>query len=1159
MNRTFLLAAVSIAPLLVIAPGAAMATDTISTATSTPVATATATSNGPDDISISSSGSIGLTASGVAVTINSNNTVTNAGQIGATAIDNVVGIQAQGGHTGSITNDNTINVTDNYSPTDTNNDGLIDGAFAQGTNRIGIQVVGASPFVGDISNLGTITVHGDNSAGVSIEAPITGSFRSLLLNPASGTTAATLTQGSIAVLGDNSVGFQITPTGAVGGDLTLSGVSATGVNTRAVVIGGSVGGAATFSGAIQATGYRTTQRSNFPSLSTLATAQELSTGGPAVTIGANVGGGVIVSAPPLLLSTTNLDLDGNGIPDTLQSAASIVSYGSAPAMVFGAAGGNVTIGLLGAGRGVVGEGGAGAYGFVNQGTITGAGVFDQLNYPNLPAPAPGTGIQVGVAGGGSTVIQGGIYNTGVIGGQAFQANATAIHFLAGAATPLILNDAVITGTATQVNSATTGVTPLAVYGVLIEPGASVSSVVNNGSLVANITGTGGVGGTVGALIDRSGTLASVTNTGSLSAQLTQTLVSAPMPGIATAIDMSLGTGPQIVSQSANPAFASTAAYDTTLTYSQGAIVNYNGLIYQAVSAASPSADPVDFPSFWRQIGAQSPFIHGSVLFGSGGSTLDVAAGAVLAPVLQMGTGVNTINVHGAAGAGVTGATVTGGVEEGPAIGGGNSTLTINVDNGTLSDTNPNPITARAVNIGANGLLLVSADPAHGTNTDFITSGASSFAQGAQVGLTLQSIPNSLTQTYTVLETVPGQGTLTAGTFAAGLLDNAPFLFTADASFAPAADPATQSSKILLTVQRKSAAQLGFNAAEGAALDAVLAAAPANNAISSALLAQTSEAGLKSVYDQLLPDQGQGLFEALAGATQAISSLTGSVPDPTARVTGTNLWLQEVNERVKRDGVSTIGSLSKLVGLVGGYEVSASGGGSVGLTLAYLNTSEQNSSAPIGAAVQSSTLEVGAYYRREAGHLSGSLRVGGGYSWLQDRRKFVTTGAALAAQSNWGALFYDAHAQVGYEQHLGRYYARPELSVDYLGFDEGSHTDTGGGPGFDLHVASRNSSRLSGQALMVLGREWGTPTAWVRTEIRGGFREILAGSVGDTTANFDDGSPFTLAAENDRGGWATFGFSVKTGSQYSYLAFEGDADLRASEQRYDLRIAGRSLF
>ena len=1157
MKRRFLVAAASVAPFIALA-GAAKATNTISSAITTPVATATATNNAPDNIDISTGGAVNPTTSGVAVTLNSNNVVTNEGAIGYNDVNTAVGLQVQGGHTGSATNTGAITLTESYSPTDTNNDGLIDGAYAQGTGRIGIQVVGPGTFTGGISSPGAVTVRGNASYGISIEAPITGDLQMVTVVPATSSAAAVVTTGTINMVGDNTVGLRVTSTGAIGGDARIGTVSANGVGAQGVVIGGAVGGNVNFTSTVTSTGYRSTSRSSYPTLAALYTAQEMSQGGSAVTVGASVGGGVIFSAPPLLQSTTNLDLDGNGVPDSLQTAASISSYGAAPAVIVGAVGSNIEIGVVGAGRGVLGEGGAGAYGFVNQGTIIGNGVFDQLNYPNLPAPVSGTAIQIGVAGGGAAVIDGGIYNTGSIQGQAYQANATAIHFLSGASTPLIINDGVLSASSIQVNNATTGVTPVSVNAILIDAGATVNAIVNNSGITANITGTGGVGGTAGAIIDKSGTLTSVVNTGSISAQTTQTLVTSLLPATVTAIDMSASTAPQSIVQKLNPNPVSATAYGATTAYAVGQYVSYNGLVYQATTAVTTGVDPVDYPTYWRQVGAVTPYISGSIYFGSGGSTLDVSAGTVTGAIIDLGTGVNTINVHGAAGSGVTGAVVTGSIQEGGATGGGHSTLSITVNNGTLSDTNPNIITAKSVNVGANGLLLVSADPAKGVNTKFITSGASVFTQGAQVGLTLQSLPTTLTTTYTILQTVPGQGTLTTGTFATGLLDNAPYLFSANASSSIAADPSTQSSEVYLTVTRKTAAQLGFNAAEGAALDAVLAAAPKNAGIQAALLSETSLAGLRSVYDQLLPNQGQGLFDSLDSAVQAISSMTSTVPDPTTRVAGTSLWLQEVNERVKRSGISTEGSFSKLVGVVGGYERLGPGGGALGLTLAYFNASEQDSASPIGAGVQSSTVEFGGYYRREAGHLSVSARAGIGYSWLQDNRKFLTTGTSLTATSNWGALFYDGHFSTAYEQHLGRFYVRPELSADYLAFDEGSHSETGGGDAFDLSVASRNSTRLSGQALMVLGRQWGGAT-WLRTEVRGGFREILAGTVGDTTASFTGGAPFTLAAENDKGGWATFGFSIKGGSQYSYIALEGDADFRAGEQRYDLRIAGRSLF
>lgn len=1194
MKRRYLVAAASVAPLLMALASGAYATDSISTATSTPVATATATNGAPDDVDVTSGGSIGLTAAGVGVTLNSNNLVTVEGQIGSTAIDNTVGIQVQGGHTGSVTNSGSLVLTDNFTPATDNNTGLLLLPFAQGTNRIAIQVVGPGVFTGSITNIGTITVHGDNSFGVDIAAPITGNYQSLQVTPATSTTAAVVLLGSITVQGGEPalngapatppvIGFYVGPSGGVGGNVTLGGVSATGFGAQAVNVAGQVGGALNVAGQVTSTGYRSTTRSSFPTLAAKYTAQEMEQGGSAVTIAGSVGAGIVISAPPLnaitSASTASDLVNGVSIPQIQQATGSISTFGSAPALVIGSATNALSVGVVNpAVNSILGPDAAtspAGYGLVNQGSIAASGVYDQLNYPNLPAPVSATAIQVGGGGPYAAVINGGIYNTGAIAAQAYQANATAIHFLAGGSTPLILNDGQITANSIQENSATTvvvaGVTqpvvPVSIYGVLIEPGATVGSFVNNSVITANITGSGGVGGTVGGIIDRSGSLASVTNTGSISAQATQTLLTTPMPVTATAIDMSAGTRPQAITQSVstNAAVTGAAAYNSTISYAQGQIVNYLGLVYQATSTAGVSVDPINYPAYWRQIGATSPTIFGSIYFGSGGSTLTVNAGTVNSPVINLGTGVNTVTVGSAASA----ATLSGAIEEvaasaqtGPLLGDTLGTLTLNVVNGTLVDTNPNTIYARSVNVGANGTLLVAADPANNTNTKFITSGASTFAQGAKLGITLLSIPTSLTSTYTILQTT-GAGTLSTGTFGTSALADAPFLFAATAS--------ANANSIQVTVTEKSQAQLGFNNAEEQGLAAVLAAAPANAAIQNAILSQTTQAGLKGVYDQLLPSQGQGLFEALEAAAQAEGAMVGAAPEASSRVAGTSLWLQEVNERIDRSTTSqTLGSFTKLFGIIGGYEHAGVGGGAVGLTLAYFNATEQENADRIGTGTVASMLEAGAYYRRTMGRFTFGGRTAIGYAWFSDNRVFATitpgtganansaTGTELRAHSNWGGLFYDAHLQGTYEQPLGRFYARPEISADFLELDEGAHSDSGGGNAFDLNVAARNSRRLSGQAILVLGRQWGQAT-WLRTEVRGGYREIFAGTVGDTTASFNGGNPFTLAAENDKGGWYTAGFSIKGGSEFSYLALEGDIDFRAGEQRYDVRIAGRSIF
>jgi Autotransporter beta-domain len=148
--------------------------------------------------------------------------------------------------------------------------------------------------------------------------------------------------------------------------------------------------------------------------------------------------------------------------------------------------------------------------------------------------------------------------------------------------------------------------------------------------------------------------------------------------------------------------------------------------------------------------------------------------------------------------------------------------------------------------------------------------------------------------------------------------------------------------------------------------------------------------------------------------------------------------------------------------------------------------------------------------------------------------------------------------VAYKQSIGRFYVRPVLSADYLDMHFGAYNETGGGPGFDLAVDSQTDSRLTGTAELALGRSWGQE-AWLQSEVRLGVREVLENGMGDTTAAFDGGSLFSMTPDDDSGGWATIGFSLRAGSPSSYFALEGDGDFRNGEQRYDVRIAGRTIF
>jgi hypothetical protein len=537
----------------------AFADTTLSGGSSTPVKTSTANNGQPDNLVIDSSGTLGPT-SGVAVTLDSNNTVSNAGSIAIPNSSNSTGILALGGNTGSVTNSGAITLSEDATTT-TDNDGVIHGPFANGENRFGIQVTGPATFDGPITNTGAITIIGNTSAAISVETNMTGTLSST---------------GIVSVTGTNTAGLRTT--GSVGGDVSVMGsVSATGQGAQALSLGGNVGGGVIVQGALTSTGYRyTTAPTDTTTLADLA-ADDLLQGGPTVSIAGSVARGLLIDIPPVL-DANNPDVDGDGIPDVDEGTGTVTSYGSAPAIRVGAAAGtNITLGNVGTGDS--------SFAIINKGSITGSGVY---------AGVSATGLQLGLAGGGTVDLSGGLKNTGSIVAAAF-GDATAVE-VEGGVTAQVINNYGIISSGSTTDSAVTA------RGVAIEAGANVPVLQNSGTIIAGVVGATG---NATAIVDNSGTLSRIETTGSIIASVTTSATSTTLPtGKAVAIDASANTG---------------------------------GLyLWQYMGTGATTA----------------PVTSGAVLLGSGADRLDVLAGTLTGDV-SFGAGANVLNIDG--GASVVGA------------------------------------------------------------------------------------------------------------------------------------------------------------------------------------------------------------------------------------------------------------------------------------------------------------------------------------------------------------------------------------------------------------------------------------------------------------------------------------------------------------------------
>jgi hypothetical protein len=1207
MFRKRLVATVAVAPLLLLA-GQAMADTTISDKRTAPVATGTINSGAADNIIVAAGASVILpsTASaGPIVTVNSNNTLNNKGEIASKDVNGSIGVQINGGVTTTFTNTGQITVNDSWDQTstanDTDKDGNIDGPFATGSGRYGVLIGSTGTTVtGNMLNDvgGLITVEGNDSWGISLQSGLVGNFTN---------------NGSVSIVGNNTYGIQLS--GPVTGNVRIAGsVTAQGQNAVGVAVDGSVTGPLQIQGAISSTGYRYASRpASATARENLDPLDDLLQGGPAVRITASVTGGVNVATAPVadvdndndgwvdssdtdddndgILDTTDTDAngdgikdddydndgianasdtdddndgildaddpddngdglidgdtDGDGIIDSAEGSGNISVAGSAPALLIGSNTSAITIGAVGPG--------SLNYGLIVSGNVAGNGVYDDMS---------ATGIRIGGTGGFATVLTGGMLINGSVTASGYNAQLQAVHLANGADVATINNAGVIFAgmTATSAPLPTVahpaGEDSFNVFGVRIDPGATINSLTNSGTISTSVAGENS---NSVAVWDGSGGITSVVNSGVISAAIIPTddesdtddsdtdASNEIILGKTIALDLSANTtGVTIVQYSPTGDSDGDGVADTVDKDIDGdGIVNADdtdddndGILDTADTVNNLDVDGDGAPD------AQEAVIRGDIRLGSGADTINLQNGTIDGDI-SFGAGADVFTIgQGSWVAGYAGS-----------ISDSDGQLSINVVNGAMQLNNTGVIDATSVNLSSKATLIVTADPAASgaVKATQLTVATANIATGAKIGLNLTSMVGSTTQSFTIIKT-DTPGGLTAGTIDGALLGSAPYVAVASVQTDAAA------GEVNLVLRRRTAAEMSLNANQSLALNAVYSAISNDSGVLNAFLGAETRKEFLALYDQMLPDQGEGIFSSLDSITSTISRLTATRPDPKQRYGPDSFWMQEINVGVMREAGASVGSNTQAFGFVGGYESMGADGGALGATLAFVTSEEKDDIAKIGEHTSASLLEAGIYWRRSVNNWLFSARGSAGYAWFDSDRMFISPTDSLIRQADagWNGFTGLASISAAYEANIGVMYVRPLLSVDYLYLSEGSRQETGGQDAFNLFIEGRDSSRLSGTAEVAFGATFGRELWW-RPELRLGYRARLGGEIGVTQFRFKNGQWVALQPDAAGDGAAIIGLSLKAGTPMSYVAIEGEYEATDGQDIYNLQIAGRMMF
>lgn len=664
----------------------------VDTKRTSPITTATAKNGGRDDLRITGTGSLELT-SGTAVTLDSANSVRNEGTIVFKDASDVTGILGSTAGTGDISNTGKISIEETYAASDADKNGDLDGPFSKQARNSGIKTTGA--FVGNLTNGGAVVVKGNQSAGITLGGPLTGNLTH---------------SGTIDIVGDGSVGIR---TGAMSGALKILGaITAQGAGAVALDVAGPVGGPLLIQSSIGASGYRTT---SLPSDVSKLDAEDLLQGGPAVRVAGSVAGGILFDIRPKDNDPKIADEDKDGVEDAKEGSASILSYGAAPAVVIGAASGNLAIGAL--------SGNAQGFGLVVNGDLLGSGVYKGVE---------GVGLQIGGTGSAVTIAGGAAVN-GNVSAKSLDASATSIRVGAGAnLTRLQVGGSV---------NASSGVGATGeVRAISVESGATLGSVTNGGIIAAASTGDGAAT----AIRDRSGTLAIIENTGSITAVSKKTSAES-----AVAIDVQTSSLGVTVRQ--NQVAAATVAPKII-----GAVLFGSGSDVLEVADGSLSGTIRFGSGNNRLILSGDGVVAGDVTFGAAADTLTLAGTSSLSGTLDFGGGADTFTLGGTS-------RFTGRVTNGAGV-------AVGLTGGTLDLRNTGAVALSSLTLSGTSTLGVTIDPATKSATQYQVASAF-FGQGTKVAVSVASV-GSAEGDYIIVKA----GSLTGGANLAADSASLPFMF-----------------------------------------------------------------------------------------------------------------------------------------------------------------------------------------------------------------------------------------------------------------------------------------------------------------------------------------------------------------------------------------------
>jgi hypothetical protein len=1098
-----------------------------------------------------------------AITIDSNNTVTIAanGSISFTGTPSATGILEQVGHTGETIVAGGIDLTGaGISKTGI----LIGNPSGVGGTFTGITDTTNNSFTTDptavvLQSGSVIKVQGDGSDGIRL---------------ASGSTLAgdIIVQGTVGMTPSNlNATTSTSPITGIELDGTTNGsliVGATGVVSSIGQAGQGIVVLGQFNGSIQ----------NFGSIQTSGAQQITKTSGnpvagSALVISNNVTGGIYNAGP---LSASDASQFGS-----ITSSSATPTVFITPGFLGSSTATPITIG------GFADPGGLGTFSFLNRGNITNAPL-------NVNTSSTALAI-VGLSATNTVTLTNGLFNTAGIRAAATTDSNAAATTPVSATGILIGNFANLTtgitnslngasagavsgvGTISATFSGTTGGTATA---VLIAQNANVPSFTNEGVITASAVTTESKVTSLSAngIVDQSGTLLNVNNSGTINIQSTASVngVATPLDNsnnIATAFDLRAATG--------------------SISFANSGVIAGNILLGSSgdtVTTTGSSARPSN--------------IRGNINFGGGNDTLAVGGfSTVSGDILEGAGGHIAVTV---ATAGTLNVTNNGATTNGQSIPAGTtanlSVSSLNVaDGGTLGLTLADGFNINRI---GNAGPIVQATPTGTINMDSGSILKINF--GGFVSAPALSSGTAGIAQFVVFDASSGNINIAnPSQIQTALTNGIPFLFNGSACgynvggftgtmACTGTNPeGTNHSDIILTLAPKTAAEIGLTGYAKTMFESANLALANDPALGAAVI----NAGAPVNNQSLTADQGQKLYQKIysgfapdvTGSARAIAisltdQSTGIVADRQRKLRmyasqdgDMTLWAQEFGQRLNVPNKTTAAGYSNSgFGIAVGMDGGSISSGRYGAALTFY-TGDTHEKVPRTSKTTSEWYMLTGYSDWRGKGLFFDSQINVGYGNLKGRRVLSIddlNGNTLITRTAVGKRASEMASggfSTGFIFNSGGTVLMPQFSMDALTLREEGYTESGGGPGMDLHVQPYYANSVRAFLGADLRQDLKLDGFYLQPELRAGYRyDILSGQTklkvnfaGDQTVSpvVAPGAQFTITGPDPAkgnlvlgGGLAVTTDAWSVGVTYDYT--QGIGGTKGVNQDAMITLIGR---